>query len=91
MVSISVFFNIFAGFTTNILGLAYPSFRFLDAAQKGDIELLKTFGTYFTIFAAVDTLEKVILDVLIYYFPFYYVVKLVFLAWLVLPGYMVRN
>ncbi|KAI9341540.1 TB2/DP1, HVA22 family-domain-containing protein [Zopfochytrium polystomum] len=87
IISVSVFFNIYASLTTNTLGLLYPTYRLLLAAQKADVDNLKAFGTYFAIFALLDTIEEALLEVLLYYFPFYFVGKLVFLFWLFLPGY----
>ncbi|KAJ1556772.1 ER membrane protein DP1/Yop1, partial [Cladochytrium tenue] len=87
LVSLSVFLNIFAGFTTGVLGLVYPLYRFLEAGQKGDTEGLKSFGFFFAILSLLTTVEEVFLSTILYYFPFYFVMKLVFVFWLMLPGY----
>ncbi|KAJ3324853.1 ER membrane protein DP1/Yop1 [Blyttiomyces sp. JEL0837] len=88
LISVSVFFNLAAGLTTNLIGLIYPSYRLFEAAKKSDAEGLRVYGVYFAIFAALDTIEELFLDLITHYFPYYYVAKLVFLCWLFFPGYL---
>ncbi|KAJ3219672.1 ER membrane protein DP1/Yop1 [Dinochytrium kinnereticum] len=87
-ISISVFFNIYASFTTGLISVIYPTYRLLEAIQKKDQEGVNVFGFYFCLISIVNTLEIVILDTVLAYMPYYYVAKVFSLGWLFFPGYM---
>jgi hypothetical protein len=61
----------------------------MEALSKPDSAGMKLFGVYFMLFGVISTVEALLIEVLLYYFPFYYVGKVVFLAWLFFPGYQV--
>ncbi|KND04651.1 uncharacterized protein SPPG_00367 [Spizellomyces punctatus DAOM BR117] len=86
LTSISVFFNIFAGLTTNLLAIIYPTYRAFEASYKEDTAALKVWATYFWAIGIVNIVELGITTILAW-FPFYYVVKVVFVFWLFLPQY----
>ncbi|KAJ3099372.1 ER membrane protein DP1/Yop1 [Phlyctochytrium planicorne] len=88
LISVSVFFNIYANFTTGAIAVVYPSYRLLEAIQKKDLDGVSTFGFYFALIAAVNTVEIILLDALLAYIPYYYVAKLVGICWLFFPGYL---
>ncbi|KAI8844147.1 TB2/DP1, HVA22 family-domain-containing protein [Chytridium lagenaria] len=88
LISVSVFFNIYASLTTGLIGIIYPTYRLLEALQKKDQDGTFVFGFYFCVFSVVNTFEIVILDALLAYVPYYYVAKLVGICWLFFPGYL---
>jgi len=81
---IFVFFNLFAGFLTNVLGWvipAYFSLRALETPSTGDdVQWL----TYWTVYGSLQIVET-FSDMILYWFPFYYVFKTGLILWLVLP------
>jgi len=82
--SFLIFFNIFAGFLSNVLGWALPAYfslKALETPQSGDdVQWL----TYWTVFGGFTVLENMIDPV--GWFPYYYVFKTVFIVWLILPS-----
>ncbi|KAJ3165003.1 ER membrane protein DP1/Yop1 [Irineochytrium annulatum] len=91
LVTISVFFNIYADFTVSLLSVVYPTYRLLQSIQLKDHEGVKTFGFYFALVAIWDFIEIPLLDVFSAYVPYYYVVKLGALVWMFFPGYLGAN
>ncbi|PWO00202.1 protein YOP1 [Tilletiopsis washingtonensis] len=82
--TILVFFNIFAGFLTNLIGFvlpAYFSMRALETPQpQDDVQWL----TYWVVFGAFNFAESFV-DLILYVFPFYYTFKTLAIVWLMLP------
>ncbi|KAJ3063309.1 ER membrane protein DP1/Yop1, partial [Rhizoclosmatium hyalinum] len=87
-VAISVLFNVLHVFTTNIIATVVPAIRFLDAAQKNDVEGMKTFGFYFLLLSLVDTFEDLFYDWILYYNPYWWAQKLILVSWLFFPQYL---
>ncbi|KAJ3158729.1 ER membrane protein DP1/Yop1 [Geranomyces michiganensis] len=85
LVSISVFFQIKAGFTTSLLALIYPSYRMFESSYKDDTDGLKVWATYFWFSSLVSFAELARPE---QYVPFFYVAKLVILFGMFLPGYL---
>ncbi|CAH7689588.1 TB2/DP1, HVA22 family-domain-containing protein [Phakopsora pachyrhizi] len=82
--ALAIFFNIFAGFLTTLLGWALPAYLSLQSLESpssgDDVQWL----TYWTVFSTFNILE-IFSDILLYWFPFYYTFKCVFIVWLMLP------
>ncbi|EIM19945.1 hypothetical protein E3Q22_04176 [Wallemia mellicola] len=78
-----VFFNIGASFISNLIGFAVPAYyAFLAIESPGhddDIQWL----TYFVVFSFFTFAESLVN--IVTYFPFYYLFKIGFTAWLMLP------
>ena len=78
--------NALAAPTSNLVGWALPaylSFRALETpAQDDDVQWL----TYWIVFGFFNFIESFALRVLLYYLPFYYAFKTVFVLWLQLPA-----
>ncbi|CEH14167.1 related to yop1-ypt-interacting protein [Ceraceosorus bombacis] len=76
-----VFFNIFAGFLTNLVGFvlpAYFSMKALESPQpQDDVQWL----TYWVVFGFFNFIESFV-DLM---FPFYYTFKTFAIVWLMLP------
>ncbi|KAJ3211496.1 hypothetical protein HDU82_005747, partial [Entophlyctis luteolus] len=87
-VSFSVLFNVLHVFTTNVIATVVPAIRFLEAAQKGDVESLKVYGFYFALLAAIDVGEDLFYDYILYYNPYWWAQKLVLVGWLIFPQYL---
>ncbi|KAI8615500.1 hypothetical protein BC830DRAFT_1256280 [Chytriomyces sp. MP71] len=87
-VSFSVIFNVLHVFTTNVIATVVPAVRFMEAAAKGDVEGLKTFGFYFLMLSVLDILEDLFYDYLIFYNPYFYAQKLLFVCWMFFPQYL---
>jgi len=82
--SVFIFFNIFAGFLTTALGWALPAYLSLQALESpssGDDVQWLTYWTVFGFFNIIETFA----DIILYWFPFYYTFKCVFIVWLMLP------
>ncbi|KAI9677528.1 MAG: ER membrane protein DP1/Yop1 [Caeruleum heppii] len=80
-----VFFNIGGQFLVNTAGFAIPSYYSLNAlfsaSKVDDTQWL----TYWVIYAFMTVIESAINAV--YWFPFYYTFKFIFLLWLSLPQF----
>ncbi|KAK0554734.1 ER membrane protein DP1/Yop1 [Tilletia horrida] len=80
-----IFFNVFAGFLTTVLGFVLPAYFSLRALEtKGpedDIQWL----TYWTVFGFFSFLESFSVRLLLNYFPYYYTVKAILITYLQLP------
>ncbi|TPX59875.1 hypothetical protein CcCBS67573_g09044 [Chytriomyces confervae] len=87
-VSISVLFNVLHVFTTNVIATVVPAIRFMDAAQKGDTDAMKTFGFYFVVLSALDLLEDLFYDYILFYNPYFWAQKLLFVSWMFFPQYL---
>ncbi|KAL7008280.1 ER membrane protein DP1/Yop1 [Cystobasidiomycetes sp. EMM_F5] len=80
-----IFFNIFAGFLSTVLGWglpAYFSLKALESPSHGDDTQWLTYWVVFGGFQIVEYFS----DFLLYWFPFYYSFKCAFIVWLMLPS-----
>ncbi|KAJ3073294.1 ER membrane protein DP1/Yop1 [Podochytrium sp. JEL0797] len=87
-VSISVLFNVLHVFTTNMIATVVPAVRFLEAAQKGDVDTMKTFGFYFLVLSVIDLIEDLVYDSILYYNPYWWAQKLILVSWMFFPQYL---
>jgi receptor expression-enhancing protein 5/6 len=66
---------------------AYLSFKALETpGHQDDIQWL----TYWVVFGFFNFLESFALRIVLYYFPWYFAFKTVFILWLQLPAFRVR-
>lgn len=80
-----IIFNLGGQLLTNIAGFAIPGYYSLEAlftASKNDDTQWLTYWVVFSLFTVVESLVSVV-----YWFPFYYTFKFVFLLWLSLPSF----
>lgn len=80
-----IVFNLGGQLLTNIAGFAIPAYYSLDAlftASKTDDTQWLTYWVVFALFTVIESLVSVV-----YWFPFYYTFKFVFLLWLSLPTF----
>ncbi|KAE8256269.1 hypothetical protein A4X13_0g2750 [Tilletia indica] len=80
-----IFFNIFAGFLTTVLGFVLPAYFSLRALETKGAEDDIQWLTYWTVFGFFSFLESFSVRLLIYYFPWYYTVKAFAITYLMLP------
>ncbi|KAK4156472.1 TB2/DP1, HVA22 family-domain-containing protein [Chaetomidium leptoderma] len=80
-----IIFNLGGQLLTNIAGFAIPGYYSVAAlfsASKEDDTQWLTYWVVFAFFTVVESLVSVV-----YWFPFYYTFKFVFLLWLSLPAF----
>jgi len=79
-----IFFNIFAGFLSNLVGWLIPTYfsmKAIETPQSGDdIQWL----TYWTVYGGFTVLENLVEPTV--WFPYYFIFKTVFIVWLLLPS-----
>ena len=83
------FVNPLAAPTSNLVGWALPtylSFKALEVpGRQDDVQWL----TYWVVFGFFNFLESIALRMVLYYFPWYFAFKTVFILWLQLPTFRV--
>lgn len=80
-----IVFNLGGQLLTNIAGFAIPAYYSLGAlftANKADDTQWLTYWVVFALFTVLESLVSVV-----YWFPFYYTFKFIFLLWLSLPTF----
>jgi len=80
-----IVFNLGGQFLTNIAGFIIPGYYSLEAlftTSKNDDTQWLTYWVVFALFTVVESFVQVV-----YWFPFYYTFKFVFLLWLSLPAF----
>ncbi|TKA70241.1 Protein yop1 [Friedmanniomyces simplex] len=78
-----VFFNIAGEFLVNTAGFAIPAYYSLEALFSSGKADDSQWLTYWVVYAFLTVLESAVNAV--YWFPFYYVFKFVFIIWMALP------
>jgi receptor expression-enhancing protein 5/6 len=82
---IFVYFNIFENLITNLVGTVYPSFwtiKAIESKNKNDIKKWLTYWIVFGVFIIIDFFNIIIVKI----FPYYFLMKIMFLIWLFMPG-----
>ena len=80
-----VYLNIFDTVITNLLGTLYPAFWTIKSIENDQREEQKNWLTYWAVFGSfllIDMFSPIIIKVL----PFYFVLKIIFLIMLFMPG-----
>ncbi|KAK3378141.1 TB2/DP1, HVA22 family-domain-containing protein [Podospora didyma] len=80
-----IVFNLGGQLLTNLAGFVLPGYYSLNAlftANKTDDTQWLTYWVVFALFTVIESLVSVV-----YWFPFYYTFKFVFLLWLSLPAF----
>jgi len=85
---LSLFFMLFmnwaGGLIANLIGFVYPAYMSIHAVEskeKADDTLWLIYWIVFAFFSVIEYFSFALL----YYFPFYYIIKLAILMWLFLP------
>ncbi|PVF96272.1 hypothetical protein CPB86DRAFT_709473 [Serendipita vermifera] len=86
LMSLLIFINALAAPVSNLVGWGLPAYLSLKALEtpgdEDDIQWL----TYWVVFGFFNFLESFALRPVLYYFPFYYAFKTLFVLWLQLPA-----
>ncbi|KAJ2510149.1 ER membrane protein DP1/Yop1 [Coemansia sp. RSA 2049] len=80
-----VFFNIGAPLLVNLVGFGYAAYATVGAIESPGKEDDTQWLSYWVVFGLFNVAEY-FAGFLLYWFPFYYVAKLAFLVWLMLPA-----
>ena len=80
---ILVYFGIFESLITSLVGTLYPGFSTIKAIQKKKNK--KDWLTYWVIFGSFLIFDM-FSNIINKFFPYYFVVKIIFLIWMFLPG-----
>ncbi|KAI0075900.1 hypothetical protein K474DRAFT_1322436 [Panus rudis PR-1116 ss-1] len=79
--------NAFASPVSNLLGWALPAYLSVKAIEspsaRDDVQWL----TYWVVFGFFNFLESFALRLVLYYFPWYFAFKSIFILWLQLPAF----
>ena len=81
---ILVYLGIFGTLITNMVGTLYPGFSTIKAMEKNQAKKKEwlTYWVVFGFFIIVDMFSGIIMKII----PFYFVLKILFLIWMFLPG-----
>ena len=80
-----VYFNTFDSIITNLIGTLYPAFWTIKSIEEHSIEEQKKWLTYWVVFGSFIILDMSSI-VIAKFIPFYFVLKILFLIWLFMPG-----
>ncbi|KAI8376918.1 TB2/DP1, HVA22 family-domain-containing protein [Blakeslea trispora] len=86
VVFLMIFFNFAGQLLTNTISWLYPAYASFKAIETPDKEDDKQWLTYWTVIGFVQTAEY-FSDILLYWFPFYYLFKTLFVLYLALPQF----
>ena len=85
--SIFCFINLFSKYITCLVGVTLPTYWSIKAIESEDYTDEKQWLTYWTIFGIFTLLEQ-FANFILRIFPFYFIVKIVFLIWCFMPNTM---
>ncbi|CAO3615549.1 unnamed protein product [Cunninghamella blakesleeana] len=83
---IMIFFNLAGQLLTNAISWIYPAYASFKAIESPNANDDKQWLTYWTVIGFVQLIEY-FSDILIYWFPFYYLFKTLFILYLALPQF----
>ncbi|ORX52781.1 hypothetical protein DM01DRAFT_1273004, partial [Hesseltinella vesiculosa] len=81
-----LFFNIAGRLITNLLAWIYPAYASLQSIESSDISKRQQWIPYWVILGLFHSIEY-FEDTLVYWLPFYFLFKAVFLLYLMLPPF----
>ena len=80
-----VYFNILDTIITNLVGTLYPAFWTIKSLEQNLVEEQKKWLTYWVVFGSFIIIDMSSV-VIVKFIPFYFVLKILFLIWLFMPG-----
>jgi len=84
LLSLLVFFNLGADFICNLVGLLYPMYASLKAIETKDTADDTQWLVYWIVYGLFSFLETFV-DLILYWVPFFYPIKIAFLIWCMHP------
>jgi len=81
-----VFFNVGGQLITDLIAWVYPAYASFKAIESPGTDDDVQWLTYWTVFGFVNILEFFI-DILLYWFPFWFLFKTIFVLWLSMPQF----
>ncbi|KAL1921752.1 uncharacterized protein VTP21DRAFT_10394 [Calcarisporiella thermophila] len=87
---IFIFFNIAGALISNLIGYIYPAYRSFKAIESKDSADDIQWLTYWTVFGVCSIIEQ-FTDTILYWLPFYFLFKTIFVLWLILPQFRGAN
>ncbi|KAF9330877.1 ER membrane protein DP1/Yop1 [Podila minutissima] len=82
LVALLIFFNFAGKFLSNTIGFVYPAYRSFQALESAGHDDDRQWSVY----GFLSILES-FTDMLMYWFPFYFFLKTMFLLWLMIPTF----
>ncbi|KAF7720836.1 ER membrane protein DP1/Yop1 [Apophysomyces ossiformis] len=86
LITIMIFFNLAGQLLTNTISWVYPAYASFKAIESPATDDDKQWLTYWTVIGFVHIVEY-FSDILLYWFPFYYLFKTALVLWLALPRF----
>jgi receptor expression-enhancing protein 5/6 len=86
LMSLLIFINALAAPVSNLVGWALPAYLSIKAIESPQHEDDIQWLTYWVVFGFFTFLESFALRAVLYYFPFFYAFKTIFVLWLQLPA-----
>ncbi|ORY92069.1 TB2/DP1, HVA22 family-domain-containing protein [Syncephalastrum racemosum] len=86
LVFLLIFFNVAAPLITNFIGWLYPAYESFKAIESTSASHRKQWLTYWSVFGFIQ-MGEYFTDTLLYWFPFYFLFKTIFVLWLALPQF----
>ncbi|KAI8890523.1 hypothetical protein K501DRAFT_236877 [Backusella circina FSU 941] len=83
---VMIFFNLGAKLLTSVIAWGYPAFASFKAIESSQKEDDTQWLTYWVVISFIQIFEY-FSDVLLYWFPFYYLFKTIIVFWLTLPRF----
>ena len=80
-----VYFNILDTIITNLVGTLYPAFWTIKSLEQNLVEEQRKWLTYWVVFGSFIIIDMSSV-VIVKFIPFYFVLKILFLIWLFMPG-----
>ncbi|CAO3607122.1 unnamed protein product [Cunninghamella echinulata] len=84
--TIMIFFNIAGQLLSHTISWVYPAYASFKAIETPSAEDDKQWLTYWTVVGFVHMIEY-FSDILLFWFPFYYLFKTILILWLTLPQF----
>lgn len=89
LLSLLLLINAAAAPVSNLVGWALPAYLSFRAIESPGVQDDVQWLTYWVVFGFFNFLESFALNVVLYYFPWYFAFKTIFVLWLQLPQFRV--